>query len=234
MINGISLDCPSIEQTADLIENNETFNDIRVGEEKYVGVKNIFEDQNRIALFYDAPAINVRLEGVITKIDGVKINSMEKLSEELSKDSPGELITINTKTEEGEKEYNIILGEHPDNKNSPWIGIIFLNSESSGFIGKISSYLFSFKKPNVYYEAKFGAGLFIYNLLWWIVLISFSVALINMLPVGIFDGGRFFYLTILAITKKEKIAKRTFSIVTYLFLFLLVLVMIFWAWSFIK
>ncbi len=49
-------------------------------------------------------------------------------------------------------------------------------------------------------------------------MVCFSIALVNMLPVGIFDGGRFFYLTILAITKKEKIAKKAFSIITYLFL----------------
>ena len=49
-----------------------------------------------------------------------------------------------------------------------------------------------------------------------------------MLPVGIFDGGRFFYITVLAITKKEEVAKKAFKFMTYFFLFLLVVVMLFW------
>ena len=73
---------------------------------------------------------------------------------------------------------------------------------------------------------------FIYDLLWWLVLISFSVALVNMLPVGIFDGGRFFYLTIFAITKSEKAAAKTYKALTFIFLMLLLVLMIFWAKSF--
>jgi membrane-associated protease RseP (regulator of RpoE activity) len=234
MINNIPVSNASIEEIADLIKNNETFNDIRVGTERYVGVKDISEDYNSIALFYDAPAINTKLEGVITEINGAKINNLEKLSEELLKHSPGDTITLNTKTEDKEKEYKIVLEENPEIKGRAWLGIGFTNQESSGILNKIISFLFSFKKSNVYYESKFGAGLFIYNLLWWIVVISLSVAFINMLPVGIFDGGRFFYLTILAITKSEKKAKKTFSFMTYLFLFLLLLLMIFWFISFIK
>lgn len=234
MINNIPISNASLEEIADLIENNETFNNIRVGDEKYVGVKEISEDYNLISLFYDAPAINAKLEATITEINRVKIDSIEKLSEELLKNSPGDTITIKTKTENEDKEYEIVLEENPENENLPWLGIGFLNQEGSGILNKITKFLFSFKKPNTYYESNFEAGLFVYNLLWWIVLISFSVALINMLPVGIFDGGRFFYLTILAITKSEKKAKRTFSIITYLFLFLLLLLMVFWFISFIK
>jgi membrane-associated protease RseP (regulator of RpoE activity) len=49
-----------------------------------------------------------------------------------------------------------------------------------------------------------------------------------MLPMGIFDGGRFFYLTVLAITKKEEVAKKAFKFATYFFLFVLFVVMLFW------
>ncbi|GAH53975.1 unnamed protein product, partial [marine sediment metagenome] len=130
------------------------------------------------------------------------------------------------------KEYEIVLGKHSENESLPWLGIGFAIQKKSGVINKVVSFLSSFKESNVYYEPKFGAGLFIYNLLWWIVLISFSVALINMLPIGIFDGGKFFYLTVLAITKSDKIAKKAFSFITYFFLFLLLLLMAFWVFSF--
>jgi membrane-associated protease RseP (regulator of RpoE activity) len=53
-----------------------------------------------------------------------------------------------------------------------------------------------------------------------------------MLPVGIFDGGRFFYLTVLGITKNKKIAKQSFAFLTYFFLFILFVLMFFWAISF--
>jgi membrane-associated protease RseP (regulator of RpoE activity) len=100
-------------------------------------------------------------------------------------------------------------------------------------MGKIFTAMSSFKEANVHYEPKFdGWSWFIYNMLWWTILISISVALVNMLPVGIFDGGRFFYLTVLGITGSEKVAKRAFSYVTYFFLFLLLVLMFFWAISF--
>jgi len=51
--------------------------------------------------------------------------------------------------------------------------------------------------------------------------------------VGIFDGGRFFYLTVLILTGKEKIAKKAFDLSTWLFLFILFLIMVFWAISWI-
>ena len=74
--------------------------------------------------------------------------------------------------------------------------------------------------------------MFVYNLLWWLVLISISVALMNMLPMGIFDGGRFFYLTILLLTKSEKKAKFWFKISTNVLLGLFFLLMVFWGISF--
>ena len=130
--------------------------------------------------------------------------------------------------------YSIELGAHPNNENLPWLGIGFYDTKKSGVMGRVYNFMSSFKEPNVYYESKFGWGLFVYNLLWWLILISISVALVNMLPVGIFDGGRFFYLTILGITGSDKTAKRTFAFVTYLFLFLLLLLIGFWLFSFIR
>ena len=171
------------------------------------------------------------------EIDDHKFEEMDKahekkLSEELLKNSPKEKIIITSIVDEETKEYEIVLGEHPENESLPWLGIGFVNQESSGIVGNIVGVFSSFKKPNVYYKPKFEASSFVYNLLWWLALISLSVALINMLPVGIFDGGRFFYLTIWGLTGKEKTAKNFFKFSTYFFLFLLLLLMIFWAKSF--
>jgi membrane-associated protease RseP (regulator of RpoE activity) len=81
-----------------------------------------------------------------------------------------------------------------------------------------------------FYSPKFNPPItkFFYDLLWWIVLINLSLALTNMLPVGIFDGGRFFMLTVLAITGNKKIAEKSFKIATKFILALFVLLMVLW------
>ena len=234
-INGISLNNTSYEKVLSLV--NETgLNEIGTGNNTYVITKEFLENQKDnaeyVILYDDAPAINAGLLGVINKIGDVKIDSREKLSEELLKHSPGEEIIIKTKKEKEILEYVIVLGEHPENESLPWLGIGFLEQKRAGIMGEVYSLLSSFKKPNVYYEPICEASSFVYNLLWWLILISISVAFINMLPVGIFDGGRFFYLTILAITGSETKAKKSFVFMTYFFLFLLFLLMAFWAWSF--
>jgi len=237
MINGVALENPTYEKILDF-SNESGFNKIRAGEENYVVTKNSLEKQKEIngnlVLYYDAPAINANLENVIFKINGVETKSIEDLQKELSKYSPGDRITLNTLNKDGDDyDREIILGEHPENKNLPWLGVGFSSQERSGGLGKIYSAL-AFKDPHVHYQSKFGdLGLFIYDLLWWIVLISISVALINMLPVGIFDGGRFFYLTALAITKSESKAEKLFKFSTYFILSLFLLLMLLWAFSFV-
>ena len=214
---------------------NEGLNEIETKNGSYLLTKDFLERQGEsekyIYLFEDAPAIKQKLTGAISEINGEEIVSLEDLSEELKKYSPGEKIQIKTKTDGKISDYDIVLEENPEKEGTPWIGVGFSTIQDNAR-NKIIS-LISFKKPNIYYEPKFdGVSVFIYNLLWWLILICISVAIINMLPVGMFDGGRFFYLTILALTKSEKKAKKSFAFLTYFFLFLLVLVLILWAISF--
>jgi len=240
-VNGITLSNVSYEKVFSLI--NETgLNKIKAEDGDYVVTKDFLENQKDnegfLFLYHDSPAINAGLNGAIIEINGIKINERENLIKELSKYSPDEQIKIKTKilddSESEVLEYNIILGEHPEKENSPWLGIGFIEQKQTGIMNKIVNFFSTFKKSHVYYEPKFGASLFIYNLLWWLILINISVALINMLPMGIFDGGRFFYLTVLAITKSENKARKTFKFLTYFFLFLVFLLLAFWVFSFIK
>ena len=230
-INGEGLIDYNFEEVLNLVDQKEGFSNIEVGEEKFLGVKGFSNDGNLALLYYDAPAIRERLKGAIFEVNGNKIVRQEELREELIKYSPGDEILIKTKGEEV-LEYEITLRENPYSE-SGWLGIEFTEPQRSGIIGKVYTTLGSFKETHTYYEPKFdGWSEFIYDLLWWLVLISLSVALVNMLPVGIFDGGRFFYLTIWGITKSEKFAKKSFAAVTYLFLLLLLLVMAFWVKGF--
>ncbi len=216
--------------------DKEGLNEIIVGNTVYFATKEMLENQNNsddIRIYNSAPAIKENLSSIITEIGGIKIDSIDKLVDELTKYNIEDEIIVKTKIDEGIEEKHLILEEHPDVPGTAWLGIGFVSQERTGILGKIIDN-FSFKEPHVYYEPKSGGlSIFIYNLLWWIVIISLSVAFVNMLPVGIFDGGRFFYLTILALTKSEKTAKKLFIFSTRFFLFILLLLLIFWVKSFI-
>ncbi len=226
-IEGVNLIDYDYEEVLNLV-NLEGHSEIKVDDEIYLGVKDFSNDGNLVLLYYDAPAINEKLKGAIFEINGNKVVSREELRDELIKYSAGEEVLIKTKGDEI-LEYEITLGENPYSE-SGWLGIEFIEPTRTGVLGKIYGWVGSFKETHTYYEPKYdGWSDFFYNLLWWLVLISLSVALVNMLPVGIFDGGRFFYLTVLGITKSKKIANRSFAAVTYFFLLLLLLVMAFWV-----
>ncbi len=235
MVNGVSLTNTTYGKVSELI--NETgLNKIQVNNRSYVSTKEFLDAQGEIYnytfLYYDSPAINNGLEGAITEINGVKITSLEVFQNELSKYSPGESITLKTLVEDEIKSYEIELGENPNEEGPGYLGVGFFNTGRSGVMGTIMDFMSSFKQSNIYYETKFEAAWFIYHLLWWLVLISFTVALINMLPVGIFDGGRFFYLTMLGLTKSKDKAEKIFKFMTKFFLFLLLFLMVLWAISF--
>lgn len=234
-INNISIDNPDYEKIFSMIDD-EGISEVRTQNKTYLINKKELETQkeskHNLILYDYSPAFLASIEGTITEIDGILIKDWEKLGEELSKYSPGDKVILKTKVGEGIKEYEITLMENPENPGKAWIGIGYLENQRKGVIGKIITWMSSFKKAHIHYEPKFKSATFIYHFLWWLVLISISVALMNMLPMGIFDGGKFFYLTILSITKNKKKAEVWFKISTRFFLFLFLLLMIFWGLSF--
>lgn len=224
LINGIPVDWENVNYSA--FQNVSVFNEIIAKGEKYTAVKGFSSSDGLIALYYDAPAIHAGMNGPITKINGEAIISLESLSKELEKYSPYENIEVEFYNGTYQNQ-TIELGESPDGKS--WLGITFTDKTPSGWFAKLSYTITSYKDANIFYTANFKAAEFIYDMLWWLVLISFSVALVNMLPMGIFDGGRFFYLTVLTITKSEKAAAKSFKYLTFLFLFALFVLMFYWA-----
>ena len=241
-VGNTALNSPTYEDVLNNIEGEE-FNKIEVDSGSYKINKAYLEmqkvqnaelfQQGKLILYDDAPAINAGLDGVIMEINGVKITDVEKLGKELEKYAPGDEIKIKVKNDEEILEHLIVLGKTPANPSKAWLGVGFIDRQGRGILSKTYILLASFKKEHVYYEPKFEVSLFIYNLLWWVILISISVALVNMLPAGIFDGGRFFYLTVLAFVKNEKTANKISSWATKVCLILILLLMIFWGISFI-
>jgi len=228
MVNNIPLSNPNYEQVSGLMKK-EGFNEIIAGEKKYLGVRNVLEQGEELQLYDDTPAIRSGLGKIITQIDGINTENFELFTQKLSEKSPGETIMIETFEKGEKKNYEIILSESPYRKNTAWLGIYFLGTPA--IIENHYTIIPLIGKTNTFYQSFDSTGfiLFIYNLLEWTILISLSVALVNMLPVGIFDGGRFFYLTIWGITKREKIGKKAFKFMTYLFLLILLLMMVSWA-----
>jgi len=233
MVNGISVDNPTNETVFNFM-NNGTDNEIIANGERYIALLGIPKDNSsELVLYQDAPAINAGLSPVITHIEGELVEDRETLTEILGRYGPGDVITITHMANETTSENaEVTLNADPSDPEKAWLGIGFFDQKRRGIMGTVYTLLSSFKDPHVYYKSRFEASLFIYNLLWWLILISISVALVNMLPVGIFDGGRFFYLTVLGITKSEKFAKKSFKVVTWFFLLVLVLIMVFWARAF--
>jgi len=231
-VNNLNVNNVSYDKLLSL-SNPTGFNEIKAGNVKFIvtqdSLKNQKSNSGFLALYNDAPAIRANLTNIVIKVNGINVNSREKFAGELLKYSPGQKIIITALYGDAYRDYEITLGENPENKSKAYLGVGFLNKEGSGLMNKIIGAFSSFRNSNVYYSPNFAFAEFIYDLLWWLVLISFSVALVNMLPVGIFDGGKFFYLTVLAITKSKEKAKKAFKFVTYLFLFLIFVIMIFWA-----
>jgi len=238
-INNIHVNNITYSQIFSLVNNSgKTISEITVDDTKYLITPNFLLQQkgaDKYLLLYDnAPAINANLSNIIIKLNGVNIKSKEQLGKELSKYAPNEKVTVTALFDDSDRDYEIILGKSPQDKSRAYLGVGFINKENSGIFRKVIAVFTSFKDAGIYYKPGFQAAEFIYDLIWWLVLICFSVALVNMLPVGIFDGGRFFFLTMLALTKNEKKAKKIFKGVTYFFLFLLLIIMVFWAINFFR
>lgn len=194
-----------------------------------------------IVVFMESPALKNCLRGAITEVGGEKVGGMDDLKNILSQKSPGERVEITTRMIGEVKTQEIVLDEHPENSSGAFLGVAYLPTryrEDLNFFEraqlKMGLTFEQYKNPqtrgSTYFIPSFDGNfvIFVYNLIWWIVLINILVALFNMAPLGILDGGRFFYLTILSITKSEKIANYSFKAITYLILFLFIALTFIW------
>ena len=238
-VNGIPVSNATYNQVFAFVENSgKALNQIGAYGTTYLATTSFLEQQggtsDYLLLYDNAAAINANLSNTILRVNGVSVTNKEQLGEELMKYSPGEEVRITTLSDDSYRDYEITLGKNPLDSSRPYLGIGFINRKSSGlFWGMISAFT-SFRASEVYYKPVFKAAEFIYDWLWWLVLVCLSVALVNMLPVGIFDGGRFFFLIMLAITKDKEKSKKIFAAVTYFFLFLILVMMVFWGLSFFR
>ncbi len=181
-------------------------------------------------LYDDSPALRANLSGAIIAVNDRPIRSYEDIHSALGAYKPQDNITIKTlNSSEAVNEYHLALGER-DNRS--FLGIGILSNKESSFRGFVQRLFSLVKDPFVYYQSRIGSsGQFIYDLLWWVVIINFFVALFNMFPAGILDGGRFLYLTVQKLSGSRKAAGYTLKATTWLFLFVVLAMMIKWAFS---
>lgn len=183
-----------------------------------------------IAVYDDSPALQARLAGPIVAMDGQPVNNIDSLRELLGRHKPGDSVTITTIKDKNRADQTLILG---DREGKPYLGIGISAPSQRGLGGWVRGIIWSIKDPFVYYEPTWGGDFawFVYYMIWWVVIINLLVAFVNMLPLGILDGGRFFYLSVWGLTGSESVGKKAFSIATWFFLGLLALMMVKWVFT---
>ena len=195
-----------------------------------LAVQLVDNDKDYLVAYPEAPAVLAQMRGAIIQGDDVKISDADKLREFLASKNPGDEVKFVTEDVDGVHEYDVVLSEHPLNSSLAYLGVGHNVGEPRGFVGKLFGKFMEFKEPSTYYKPSWDGDFvyFIYHLLWWVMIINLLVALFNMLPLGMLDGGRFFYLTILGITGSEKFAKRVYKFMGYAILFVFLLLMFMW------
>jgi len=183
-----------------------------------------------IIAYEDAPAVKVCMTGAIVQMNDARIRGREDIIAFMLSTEPGDEVKIITESEEGPTEYNVVLGEHPSGNGIGYLGVGYGSVEPKGFIQSSLVFFMSFKDSSTYYTPIWDGEFvyFFYHLFWWIMIINLLVAIFNMLPLGILDGGRFFYLTIWGITRSEKIGKITSKLVKWFILLIFFLLMYLW------
>lgn len=183
-----------------------------------------------LVAYPEAPAVLSGMHGAIIQADDVKITGQDKLREFLENKHPGERVLFMTEDNEGVKEYNIALGEHPDDSSKAYLGVGHNVAQRRGVIQNLLGKFMDFKEASTLYKPTWDGEFvyFIYHLFWWVMIINLLVALFNMMPLGMLDGGRFFMLAVWGITKSEKVAKWAYKIAGYAILFVFLLLMFFW------
>jgi membrane-associated protease RseP (regulator of RpoE activity) len=187
--------------------------------------KQLEEEPEQVLVYSDFPAINAGLKGAIIEIDGKDVKTYNDLGKLLQLYKPGDKIDLKTDHNGKILEYNIELTEDPDKEGRAVIGI----SNTIKSLTRFDNTFAIFKEPFTNYKSKSDLLYFLYYLVFWVFLLNLLVAVFNMLPVLIFDGGRFFYLTIWGITKNEKVAKKSFKWAGVIFLLLLLVIMTVWV-----
>lgn len=221
LIGGIDFQNASEDIKKTNLSDKREFIEIKTGNATYYTTLEVLKltlekNISDMGVYENTPAFKSKLRGIIVEIDGKKMSSKKELSKAILSHNPNDTINIKALYNGEFEDYEIVLSER---EGKAYLGINSFSSQKKGLMiyinyltPKLNNYL-----TGVYYESKIGDfGIFIFNLLWWIVILNILVALFNMLPAGIFDGGRFFMISVWAITGKKQIGEKAFKWATTL------------------
>jgi membrane-associated protease RseP (regulator of RpoE activity) len=152
---------------------------------------------------------NISAGDVILKINNREISNPAEFVYATRTLVPGEEASITTE----KNVHTFRLSAHPTNSSKGYIGIS-VSSKGAGF---------SEEALNKYGKPLLDSLLWAFTLIVWMYVISFGVGLFNLLPLGMVDGGRIFYTSVLFFTKDEKKAKKIWIYTAFLCVALIVI-----------
>jgi len=143
---------------------------------------------------------------IIKEIDNVEVKGLANFTSFLSSKRPGDSVLLKT----DKNEYNIVLGENPQNKSKSYLGVsVSQNSDiKGGVIEKYGKLI-----PSVI--------LWFIGLMYWLYLLNLGIGLFNLVPIGPIDGGRMMHVALLKFFNKKK-ADRYWKIISVFFLLLII------------
>lgn len=186
------------------------------------------KEVSELIVYLDSPAYKKKLSGTIISIDGKKIRKQKDIMEIINGKKPNDTIVIETLDRETKKKevYEISLSANPKNSSKAFLGLSYF----APGISNIFSFLYPYFNINLAIEPRYNENVanFFKDFIYWVILIAISVALFNMLPISILDGGKVSYFTFLMIFKNKNKALKAYSMFTLLIISLLILIFIVW------
>ncbi|HLD05989.1 MAG TPA: site-2 protease family protein [Candidatus Nanoarchaeia archaeon] len=153
---------------------------------------------------YPAAQAGITSGTVITKVNGETMTDATRFSGRMFYASaPDERMVLSS----AEKDYEMVLAPHPDDSAKGYIGVQGIRNEVQ-------------VKPG--YEPWKGTFFWFKDLVKWLFLLNLFVGLINLLPLGIVDGGRMLHVLLSQLFPQER-ANRIWGIVSFGFLALLLI-----------
>ncbi len=159
-----------------------------------------FNDVEVVKVEENKPAFNagIKENERIISLNNRIINNVSDFVDEMSKVKPGNNVMIAT----DKNNYEFKSEENPNNASRAYIGI---------FVQPVME--FKDDVVNKYGNGFIKTAFWFRYLLFWIWVANVGVGLFNLLPLGIVDGGKMFYLALLFFIKDENKSKRVWKYV---------------------
>jgi len=169
-----------------------------------------FNDVQIVAVEKEFPAALAGVEKGenILIVNNYDVTNVSEFVDVMSLVKPGETIELVTDKDS----YELVAIENPNNATKGYVGV---------FVQPVME--FTEDAKDKYGEFSLRTLFWFRMLFFWVWVANIGVGLFNLLPLGIVDGGKMFYLALLHFVKDEKRTKTIWKVVA---IFLLVLILV--------